>query len=385
LLRRLELGEVLGATAQLAVAVGVAAGCDIVRDDTGLFGAILLGLAVGNLRGFDVPARRPFLETMVQLIIGLLFISISATVTPSSVRSVLLPALGLSAVLIVLVRPLVAAISTARSELTRPERIFVGWMAPRGIVAAATASTFGATLASAGVGGAEKILPTTFLVIVVAVTVYGLTARPVARRVGVVRPARTRPLLVGGTSWVVDLARVLRELGLDALMWAPTEAQRTQVRGAGLELASGELLAAATGRGAQLEGVTMVLLLTDEDDFNALAAFLLVEAVDGPVYRVGQAETGAGVVAPYLEGEVLFDEDLDRAVLTRRYDVGERIVHAQGEEVAPPGSTELFVIRADGRLVPVTRTGRPTSGTSDVRVLLAPAPSRVPSEAARGA
>ena len=34
------------------------------------------------MRGFDLPARRPFFETLVQLIIGLLFISISATVTP---------------------------------------------------------------------------------------------------------------------------------------------------------------------------------------------------------------------------------------------------------------------------------------------------------------
>ena len=47
----------------------------------GLIAAIVMGLAVANLRGFDVPARRPFFETLVQLIIGVLFISISATVT----------------------------------------------------------------------------------------------------------------------------------------------------------------------------------------------------------------------------------------------------------------------------------------------------------------
>ena len=41
-----------------------------------------MGLALANLRGFDIPARRPFFETLVQLIIGVLFISISATVTP---------------------------------------------------------------------------------------------------------------------------------------------------------------------------------------------------------------------------------------------------------------------------------------------------------------
>jgi NhaP-type Na+/H+ or K+/H+ antiporter len=60
-------------------------------------------------------------------------------------------------------------------------------MAPRGIVAAATATSFGQTLAAQGIGGAEKILPATFLVIVATVTIYGLTATPVARRLGVSR------------------------------------------------------------------------------------------------------------------------------------------------------------------------------------------------------
>jgi hypothetical protein len=50
--------------------VGVAAACDIARDDAGLIAAVLMGLAVANMRGFDIPARRPFFETLVQLIIG---------------------------------------------------------------------------------------------------------------------------------------------------------------------------------------------------------------------------------------------------------------------------------------------------------------------------
>jgi hypothetical protein len=46
-----------------------------------------------------------------------------------------------------------------------------------------------------------------------------------------------------------------------------------------------EPLAAATGRGARLEGITAVLLLTDEDDFNALASVLLADTVGERVYR----------------------------------------------------------------------------------------------------
>ena len=288
-LRTLGLGEVLGTTAQLACVVAVAAVCDIARDDAGLIAAVVMGLALANMRGFDIPARRPFLETLVQLIIGVLFVSISATVTPQSLHHLVLPTVGLVAVLVLVTRPLVAFLATARTDLTTGDRRFTGAMAPRGIIAAATASTFGAGLAAHHVGGAAKILPVTFLVIVATVAIYGLTAVPVARRLGVTRPARTRPLLVGGDPWVIDLADALRTAGLEVVMWAASEEQREQIKQAGLELAPGELFASATASGADLEGITAVLLLTDEDDFNALAATVLSGNSETRVYRLAPA------------------------------------------------------------------------------------------------
>jgi len=370
LLRGLRLGEVLGTSAQLASVVAVAAACDVVRDDAGLIAAVVMGLAMANLRGFDTPARRPFFETLVQLIIGVLFISISATVTPASLRHLVLPTLGLIAVLVLVARPLVALLATARTDLTRGERQFTGWMAPRGIVAASTASTFSAGLVSQHVQGASKILPATFLVIVVTVTVYGLTAVPVARRLGVMRPARTRPLLVGGEDWVVDLGRALRALGLDVVMWAGSDEQRRQITAAGLELAAGELLAAAAGRGAQLEGITAVLLLTDEDDFNALGATVLQGSVEGPVYRLGARLPSHGVIAPYTGGEILFDQQLTRYEVSRRYASGGRICTRPADGVAAADGSLLFLVRADGQLAPVTRTEPPESQEGDTMVLL---------------
>jgi NhaP-type Na+/H+ or K+/H+ antiporter len=372
LLRTLRLGEVLGTSAQLACVIGVAAACDIAREDAGLLAAIVMGLAVANMDGFDVPARRPFFETLVQLIIGVLFVSISATVTPASLSDLVLPALGLVAVLVLITRPLVAFLATLRTDLTRGEREFTGWMAPRGIVAAATASTFSAQLAAKHVGGASKILPVTFVVIVATVAVYGLTAVPVARRVGVTRPSRTRPLLVGGQGWVVELACVLASAGLEVLMWAGLDEQREAIRRAGLELAPGELLASATARGAELEGITAVLLLTDEDDFNALAAAVLAGNVESPVYRLGARLPSHGVVAPYTGGETLFGANLTRYDMGHRYAGGARIsAHRAGGGI-PAGSDLLFLVRATGVLAPVTQTVTPPGQEGDTMILLSP-------------
>ncbi|WP_406320892.1 cation:proton antiporter [Streptomyces sp. NBC_01637] len=373
LFRRLLPGEILGTTAQLAAVIAVAAFCDVVREDSGLIAAVMMGLAVANLPRFDVPARRPFFETLVSLILGLLFISISATVTPQSLRHVVLPALGLTVVLVLVVRPLVAIVSTLGTDLTRGERGFIGWMAPRGIVAAATASTFSATLVTKGIGGASKILPTTFVVIVATVTLYGLTASAVAGRLGVVRPSRSRPLLVGGEPWVVDLGRALSAAGLQVLMWAGLEQQRERIGRAGLELAPGELLAAATGEGAELEGITAVFFLTAEDDFNALAATVLRGSVEGSVHRVGSPCESVGVVAPFIGGEVLFGTELTGVALTRRYEDGASIVTRPADQAAPAGWDMLFLVRGDGRLEPVTEANRPLPGPGDLAVLLAPA------------
>jgi NhaP-type Na+/H+ or K+/H+ antiporter len=370
---KLGLDDVLATTSQLACVVGVAAACDIVRDDAGLIAAVLIGLAVANLRAFDIPAKRPFFETLVQLIIGVLFVAISASVTPASLKHILLPTLGLVAALVLVTRPLVAYVATIGTGLTRGERAFTGWMAPRGIVAAATASTFGATLAGAHVGGASKILPVAFLVIVATVAIYGLTAVPVARRLGVSRPARSRPLMIGGDPWVIDLARALRAAGLDVLLWASSDGQRTQITQAGLALASGKKLAAAIAQGSELEGVTAVLLLTEEDDFNALAATTFTGLSGKPVYWLPPSQ--AGVEASYTLGEALFTPALTHSALTARHTAGARITTQPSDGGIPPAADLLFRVNPNGTLIPVTASRPSDPQPGDTLVLMGPSES----------
>jgi NhaP-type Na+/H+ or K+/H+ antiporter len=373
LLRILDLPDLLGTTAQLAVVVGVAAGCDVLRPESGLIAAITTGVVISNIRGFGISARRPFMETLVQLIIGLLFVSIAATITPSSLRGLVLPTIGLVAVLVLVARPLTVALATIGTDLTTGERSFAGWMAPRGIVAAATATTFSAALVSKGVSGAAKILPVTFLVIVATVTLYGLTTMPVARRLGVLASRRSRPVLIGGQPWVIDLGRTLRDAGLDVLMWAGYQQQRESITRANLPLGEDLLREWSLGQAAELEGITDVYLLTDEDDYNSVLAILLHDLAgdEAPsVYRLAPPSGQETVIAPSPASEMLFGRGLNRPAMDRRFHEGASIEALPANGTLPPDCDLLFVMDAEGVLHPATESDSPTPHAGEVMVLL---------------
>jgi NhaP-type Na+/H+ or K+/H+ antiporter len=371
---KLDVGRALSTTSQLACIVGIAAVCDIVRDESGLVAAILAGLAVSNMPLFAKRERDVFFPTLVGLLIGLLFVSISATVTPASLNHVLLPTIALVAILVFVTRPLVAYVATRGSDLSRVQRAFIGWMAPRGIVAASTASTFGSALVAAHVGGASKILPVTFLVIVMTVAIYGLSAVTVAKRLGVRQVIKPFFLVVGGQPWVIDVARALRESGVGVMMAAVNQEERDQIKQAGLELAPRGALATALVGGSELPDVLQsmigVLLLTAEDGFNSLGATVLAAHPRLPVYRLAPQRGSWGDVGHYDNAATLFPQLTDDKI-TRRYESGSRVTTTQAAGGASAnGNDFLFLIGRDGALKPVTTDRAPTPGPGDKVVVL---------------
>jgi NhaP-type Na+/H+ or K+/H+ antiporter len=374
---KLEVGSALSTTSQLACIVGVAAACDIVRDEAGLIAAILMGLAVANMPLFAKRERDTFFETLVQLLIGLLFVSISATVTPASLGPVVLPTVGLVAILVLVARPLVAFLATMGSDLNRQQRMFIGWMAPRGIVAAATASTFATALVAAHVGGASKILPVTFLVIVMTVALYGLSAVPVAKKLGVRQVIEPFVLVVGGQPWVIDVARALSQSGVGVMMAAPSQDEGDQINQAGLGLAPRGALAALFVGGAdipeELGSMIGVLLLTREDGFNTLGSTVLAVHPRLPVYRLAPHPGGfGGTWAQYDNAATLFPS-LTHDHITRRYESGSRVTAKAADGAIAAGSDLLFLIDREGHLRPVTTSRPPTPEPGDTAVVLGPA------------
>ena len=179
--------RVLGTQVLVGTVLFTAGFANFLSEDSGLLTALLIG--AGSMRlakrmNVSLDPVLPFFNTVASIGIGVLFISIAALVPSPLVASIALPAIAMALILILVVRPVVAATCTRNLGLTRNERMFVGWMDPRGIVAAATAASVGASLVAAKVDGAADLLPAAFIIIAVTVFVYGLTAVPVAKALG---------------------------------------------------------------------------------------------------------------------------------------------------------------------------------------------------------
>jgi len=106
---------------------------------------------------------------------------------------------------------------------------------------------------------------------------------------------------------------------------------------------------------------------------DALASANLAGSVEGPVYRLGARLPSHGVVAPYTGGETLFAASLTRYEVGRRHADGGTISTRPAHGGIPAGSDLLFLVRANGTLAPVTRTGALAAEDGDTMVLFGPA------------
>jgi NhaP-type Na+/H+ or K+/H+ antiporter len=361
--------------ASLMVVVAAVVAADLLREDAGLAAALLMGIAVVNQRRIDVTLSLfAFEETLVQLLIGVLFVLVAASVSPDDVRSVMPQALALVAVMVLLVRPGAVALTTWRSPFSWRERAFVAWMAPRGIVAGATASAFGPALVQNGVEGGGKVLPIVFVAIFGTVVLYGLTAPFAARLLGVAGTGRGLVLIVSGHPWARDLGAALKASGVAVRMWVGPAGHRAAARDAGLEADRGAMMVDSVSREAELEEVTDALLLTRSDDFNALSAAVLRDELGHQhVYRVAPDPDEPDLLPPSREAGILGNRELTFAELDRQFAAGARIVTRRADESperdALRPEVPLFAVTPGGRLR-IAADGRPPEVRQDDMLIL---------------
>jgi cell volume regulation protein A len=181
--------------ATLAIA-GLAYGLAEVAHGSGLLAVYLTALALGSA---SIPAKR----TVVAFHEGLgwvsqmaLFILLGLLVFPSELDEIAVKGIALSAVLILLARPVATFLATMLTSFNIRERLMLGWAGLRG----ATPIWLATFPVVAGVRGADEEFAIVFFVVVSSTLVQGASFEPLARRLGLTtdEPALPRRLLESG-------------------------------------------------------------------------------------------------------------------------------------------------------------------------------------------
>ncbi|WP_062518346.1 cation:proton antiporter [Demequina gelatinilytica] len=257
----------------LLVAVLLVAGLgNRLQDETGLLAVTAMGLVLGNMRLAEREQLLHFKEGLTVVLVSSLFIVIPATLTADDLRALDWRIVAFVAALMFVVRPATIWLVTIRSDVPDPDRRLLAWIAPRGIVAAATAGSFGPAMVEAGYPDGAQLVPTVFLVIIVTVVAHGFTLAPLARRLGLTTGARNGLLLVGASRFALELAEALTKRGIQVTVADGRYQSLQPMRMAGVRTYFGEVLSEHADDALAESGVSHVLAATDNDYYNALVA-----------------------------------------------------------------------------------------------------------------
>jgi len=371
-LKRYWVPDYLHSPVALAMAMSVFAISNHLQTDSGLLGVTVMGVLLANQTAVSIVHIVEFKENLRVLLISSLFIVLAARVDGALLLSLLPQGLLFATILILLARPLAVFASTIRSGSTLKEKLFMSWLAPRGIVAASISSVFALRLEALGYSDARLIPLVTFITIVLTVLVYGLTAGPVARFLGVAEQRPQGLLVVGAAPWVREVAAVLQKQGTRVVLVDSNWGHLSAARMAGLPAVYSSVVSQYVVDELDLGGLGRLLAMTPVDEFNALA----VQHFSGlfgraHVYQLapdteGRVRSGG---AQRLTGRVLFGSELTYSALSRRFERGAAVkVTRLTEEFTMDSfrayygdaASVLFVIEPSGVLNVVAEDARLT-------------------------
>lgn len=255
--------------AVLALALLVFTACEQILAESGLLGVVIAGFTLAVRAPARLRVIRAFKAQLTDLFIGLLFILLAANLNildfvrhgwrlPAAVAGVML-----------LVRPLNILASSLGSGLTVREKIFLSWVAPRGIVAASMASLFALILRGSGVAGADLLETFTYSVIATTVLLQGFSAGFVARLLGLQRPEPRGWLLVGANPFARRIAQFIRGAAKVHVTLVDTNQRLVlEASNLGLDAIRADALSPQLAETLEEREVGHVLALTDNEDLN---------------------------------------------------------------------------------------------------------------------
>lgn len=242
--------------------------------EAGLLTATIAGLMLGQFKHPAIEKVREFKEGLSTLIISILFILLSSRIDLSNITRY-----GDKIVLVVLAvlfvaRPLMIFLTTMGTSLNNREKLFLTWVAPRGIIAAATASLFTIILAEHHFPQAEALETIVFLIIISTVVLQGLTISPIANLLKVNALPRDGFLLVGTHPFSIAIAKHFQEIGIPVKLVDNDATFLVEAQQQGLDVHECNIMDEETLEELGLERFGTMLALTDNDQTNTLVCRL---------------------------------------------------------------------------------------------------------------
>jgi len=285
--------------------------------ESGITAAIVAGLIVGNAGIRLHGAVAEFSEQLTVLFVATLFVLLAADVRMPDVMALGWPGIGVVVILMFVVRPVNVFASTAGTDLSLREKLYLSWVAPRGIVAAAVASLFAIELAHEHVPGGVEMRALVFVVIATTVTLQGLTAALVGQLLGVRQPSRSGYIILSANTLARLLGRVLLDGGESVTMIERAEDVCDRARAAGFTVVHGDGVEASTLEAAGIDGAAHVIGMTTNEHVNLLFARTVAEEYRGAELYLLLEKTDTGVtpaLAARHDFHVLFGVEHDLLV-----------------------------------------------------------------------
>lgn len=359
-LRRRWIPEELQNPLVLGVVLLAATLASRLSAEAGLMAAVVQGVVMANAGLREIRRLREFKEALTVLVLSLLFVILAAGLRLANVALLGWRGLAVVALLVWIGRPLAVLLATAGSGLAPRQRLFVAWICPRGIVAAGVAGLFHVLLDQAGIPGGAELEALVFVTVACTVTLQGLTARRMARALGVDTPSLFGTIVVGADRLGRLLERLLVSLGRQVAVVDRDPGLCRRARAAGLSVYEGDALSLDTLEEAGARYADTVICVTRNPELNALVVQRMRASfpIEYAFALAGELEDGIDAVGAVFPGDFPGVDEANRALRAGRFDVARWIVppgdvvgRRLGDLPYAPGEFALLVKRGDGVLV----------------------------------
>jgi Trk K+ transport system NAD-binding subunit len=211
-----------------------------------------------------------------------LFILLAADLSIASIFALGWGSLFTVLVLMFVVRPISVGVCTINSGLNWRQKLFLSWIAPRGIVSASVASLFSIFLTERGINGGDSIKALVFLTIIMTVVCQGLTASWVAKWLQISSTEATGAVIVGCNPLSLLIARLFQERGETVVMIDTDSLACQQAQAQNLPVFSSSALDTAVLEEAGLASMGTFLAMTSNGEVNHVLAQRAVEEFQPP-------------------------------------------------------------------------------------------------------